>query len=80
MLLSAAGPFGTEVAVGRESERPGEYQHQGFGRRLVERAERAAAEAGFRRLFVMSAIGTREYYSRLGFARDGPHMAKPIFT
>ncbi|MEM6797107.1 MAG: hypothetical protein AAF725_24245, partial [Acidobacteriota bacterium] len=52
------------------SEGQGRSQHRGHGRRLVEEAARRAAEAGFSSLAVISAIGTRDYYRRLGF-EDG---------
>lgn len=45
-------------------------QHRGLGGRLIERAGRLAASAGYRDLAVISSVGTREYYRRLGF-RDG---------
>lgn len=45
-------------------------QHLGLGKRLIEEAARIAAAAGFRDLAVISSVGTREYYRRLGFV-DG---------
>jgi len=45
-------------------------QHRGLGMRLVERAERVTRERGGQRLSVISAIGTRAYYRKLGFV-DG---------
>lgn len=70
--------LGREVPVGAPGASPGEYQHHGFGRALLERAEQTVSEAGFDRIFVMSAVGTREYYRPLGYAADGPHMSKPL--
>ena len=53
-------------------------QHRGFGRRLVGRAAEIAAETGFGDLAVISAVGTRGYYERLGFARgELYHHAEP---
>ncbi len=72
--------LGREVPVGELSSPRESYQHQGLGRRLVHRAERAARDAGFRRLYVLSAVGTREYYRRLGFVASGPHMAKELYS
>jgi elongator complex protein 3 (tRNA carboxymethyluridine synthase) len=46
-------------------------QHTGLGRRLVERAETIAGQAGYSSLAVISSVGTRAYYRRLGF-QDGP--------
>ncbi|WP_374688916.1 GNAT family N-acetyltransferase, partial [Promineifilum sp.] len=52
----------------------GEAQHTGLGARLVERARAMARAAGYDRLAVISAIGTRAYYRRLGFEVDGLYM------
>jgi elongator complex protein 3 len=72
--------LGAEVDIGSLPPGRSAYQHRGFGRGLVARAEASARVRGFRRLYVMSAIGTREYYRKLGFERDGPHMAKRLFA
>ena len=42
-------------------------QHRGLGKALVERACEIARDAGYRSINVISAIGTRGYYARLGF-------------
>ncbi|HEV2166562.1 MAG TPA: tRNA uridine(34) 5-carboxymethylaminomethyl modification radical SAM/GNAT enzyme Elp3 [Thermoplasmata archaeon] len=72
--------LGAEVDIGRRPGSPSAYQHHGFGRALVDRAEESARASGHARLYVLSAIGTREYYRKLGFERAGPHMAKPLFA
>ncbi len=45
-------------------------QHHGLGRALVERACEIARAAGYVRIKVISAVGTRNYYRALGFT-DG---------
>ncbi len=65
--------YGPALNLGDDSR--GEAQHIGLGTRLVERAREIARAAGYRRLAVISAIGTREYYARLGFELDGLYMA-----
>jgi elongator complex protein 3 len=72
--------LGPEVPVGNPGGREREYQHRGFGRRLLEAAEALAARAGFSKVYVMSAVGTRGYYRARGYAQDGPHMAKVLFA
>ena len=72
--------LGSEVPVGREGSRPSEYQHRGFGRGLLAAAEERVRAEGFSRVFVTSAVGTREYYRRAGYEREGPHMAKSVFA
>ena len=59
--------YGMAARVG---EAGGEAQHHGLGRRLVERACTIARAAGYMRVNVISAVGTRAYYRRLGFV-DG---------
>ena len=52
-------------------QRKGEgAQHRGIGERLMAEAGRLTREAGFSRLAVISAVGTRAYYRRHGF-EDG---------
>ncbi|MEN8253207.1 MAG: tRNA uridine(34) 5-carboxymethylaminomethyl modification radical SAM/GNAT enzyme Elp3, partial [Patescibacteria group bacterium] len=45
-------------------------QHKGFGTQLIERAKELASMQGYKRLGVISAIGTKEYYRKKGF-EDG---------
>jgi elongator complex protein 3 (tRNA carboxymethyluridine synthase) len=72
--------LGPELPVGSEGAGAGTYQHAGLGQALLARAEEVARAQGFERIYVMSAVGTREYYRRRGFAPSGPHMAKPLFA
>ena len=73
--------YGTVANVGAGAENA---QHQGLGTRLVERAAAIARDAGFARLAVISAVGTRRYYERLGFspvdAPAGAPCAKDVAT
>ena len=57
--------YGPAVRVGdRGGDRP---QHLGLGKKLIRRAQKIATDTGFKNLAVISAIGTRQYYLRLGF-------------
>lgn len=64
--------YGPALPLGEENQ--GEAQHRGLGRRLIDQAKALAAAAGYHHLAVISAIGTREYYARHGFAPDGLYM------
>ena len=56
----------------------GGVQHRGLGARLMAEAEGIARESGAARLAVLSAVGTRAYYRRLGYGRRGPYMARDL--
>jgi len=70
--------LGVEVPVDESAYRAAEYQHRGLGRALLEAAAERAKAAGYRSLFVMSAVGTREYYRKLGYVRSGPWMSRTL--
>ncbi|MGP8110705.1 MAG: tRNA uridine(34) 5-carboxymethylaminomethyl modification radical SAM/GNAT enzyme Elp3 [Thermoplasmata archaeon] len=72
--------LGRELPVGGQATRSSDYQHRGFGGKLLAAAEDAARDRGFGRVFVTSAVGTREYYRARGFESVGPHMAKQLFA
>jgi len=69
--------YGTAVAVsGRD---PTRFQHQGFGMLLMEEAERIAREEhGSEKMLVISGVGTRHYYRKMGYELDGPYMSKSL--
>lgn len=48
----------------------GQTQHRGWGSKLVDLASQIAKENGYARLGVISAVGTRGYYRKLGFKTD----------
>jgi elongator complex protein 3 len=65
--------YGPALNLGEASQ--GEAQHLGLGTELIEKARDIAQAAGYGRIAVISAIGTREYYARLGFTLDGLYMS-----
>jgi elongator complex protein 3 len=71
--------YGSAVAIGEEGKES-EAQHKGLGKKLMAEAERIAKEEfGCKKILVISGIGVREYYRKLGYARDGPYMSKNLF-
>lgn len=57
-------------SVGLSKKESGASQHGGLGKQMIERAQELSREAGFAKLGVISAVGTREYYRNRGF-KDG---------
>ncbi|WP_458205509.1 tRNA uridine(34) 5-carboxymethylaminomethyl modification radical SAM/GNAT enzyme Elp3 [Haladaptatus sp. NG-SE-30] len=77
-LIRELHVYGSEVSVGAASEDT-QHQHRGYGRRLMEKAEELAADAGFEKLSVISGIGAREYYrNKLDYHQDGPYVSKRV--
>ena len=56
---------GAAVGIGKKDEQ--KSQHTGLGTKLIERAKTLSRQEGFGNLAVISSVGTREYYRRLGF-------------
>jgi len=67
---------GELVPVGKHLEEA--FQHRGWGQRLIEEAERISREDGIEKILVTSALGTKEYYKRLGYTYDGVYMSKKL--
>lgn len=69
--------YGSVVPL--HSRDPRKFQHQGFGTLLMEEAERIAREEhGSEKISVISGVGVRNYYTKLGYELDGPYMSKGI--
>jgi len=69
--------YGPAVPVGEHDVTS--WQHKGHGASLLKEAERLSTdEYDVRKILVLSALGTKEYYSRLGYAQDGPYVSKRL--
>jgi len=67
--------YGEMAGIGEE----GRVQHQGIGKRLLAEAERIAKQEFCRsRMVIISGIGAREYYRKLGYKKEGPYMINNI--
>jgi elongator complex protein 3 len=69
--------YGPLVPVGKHLSKA--WQHKGYGSILLSEAERVANEEyGLRKLLVISALGTKQYYRRFGYSRDGVYISKML--
>ena len=58
--------YGSVVPI--HSRDPTKFQHQGYGTMLMEEAEKIAKnEHGSNKVAVISGVGTRHYYRKLGY-------------
>ncbi|MHA1685366.1 MAG: tRNA uridine(34) 5-carboxymethylaminomethyl modification radical SAM/GNAT enzyme Elp3 [Candidatus Heimdallarchaeaceae archaeon] len=70
--------YGEMLAVHDRVKDTLQWQHRGYGRRLLQYAETIGKEKGYHRIAVISGVGVRQYYKKLGYARDGPYMMKKL--
>ena len=64
--------------AGLQQEGGNNAQHHGLGRQLVQRACVIAGQEGYRAVNVISAVGTRAYYRRLGFEDAGLYQRRVL--
>jgi elongator complex protein 3 len=68
--------YGPMIEIGDQSH---DWQHKGYGKKLLRKAEEMAADAGYDKLSVISGIGAREYYrEKLDYYQDGPYVSKRL--
>ncbi|MFW5935611.1 MAG: GNAT family N-acetyltransferase, partial [Halolamina sp.] len=71
--------YGSEATFDDDDGDGKEWQHRGYGKRLVREAEKQAREGGYGKLSIISGIGVREYYrEKLGYHQDGPYVSKRL--
>ena len=69
--------YGKSIKIGQKEENG--IQHSGLGKNLMKEAEKIAREEfESNKLLVISAVGTREYYQKLGYSLYGPYMRKAL--
>ena len=73
-LIRELHVYGTAVGIGEE----GLIQHKGWGKKLLKRAEEIAKDKGKNKVVVISGMGVRGYYRKLGYRREGFYMVKQL--
>jgi elongator complex protein 3 len=69
--------YGPLVPVGKHLDKA--WQHKGYGNILLSEAERITLEDYDRsKIVITSALGTKQYYKRLGYNHDGPYVSKNL--
>lgn len=62
-----------EITENREQKT---VQHLGLGKKLLKKAEKIASDNSFKKISVISAIGTRNYYKKQGYKLGKLYMYK----
>ncbi len=69
--------YSTTEKIGKSSK--SSLQHKGFGKQLLKEAERIAyQEFNKTKMVIISGIGVREYYYKLGYKKQGPYVVKKL--
>ena len=72
--------FGTSLDLKNKPKASSEAQHRGYGRELMQEAEKIAKEDyDSNKMVVISGIGVREYYNKiLKYKTEGPYVSKKL--
>jgi len=68
--------YGQSLEVGEKQI--GTAQHTGLGTSLLEEAEAIAHDRGYKRLAVIAAVGTHQYYLERGYQRGDLYLVKEL--
>lgn len=68
--------YGHSVKIGEKEEHA--TQHTGLGKALLNQAEEITKQHNINKLSIISGIGVREYYKKLGYNLEGYYMVKKL--
>lgn len=72
-IIREVHTYGSLVPIEEKKKAP---QHQGLGKKLVKEAEKIAKEAGIKKISVISGVGARNYFRKLGYELKETYMVK----
>ncbi|MBW3003090.1 tRNA uridine(34) 5-carboxymethylaminomethyl modification radical SAM/GNAT enzyme Elp3 [Candidatus Woesearchaeota archaeon] len=73
-LIRELHVYGVATSIGKK----GNVQHKGYGKKLLAIAEQIARDNAKKKMVVISGIGVREYYKKLGYKKQGPYVVKKL--
>lgn len=75
MIIRELKVLGREAPIGEQT--PEAFQHRGYGKTLLSEAERICKEEFQKKhLFILSGVGVKPYYRKLGFSDNGLYLLK----
>ena len=76
-LLRELHIYGQAVLIGYSLEKA--WQHKGFGKKLLKKAEEIAKnEFDMKKIIVISGVGVKPYYRKFSYRNDGPFVSKVL--
>jgi len=77
MIIRELKVVGREIPLGEKSKKA--MQHKGYGKELIDEAQRICVqEFDKKHLFVLSGVGVKEYYRKIGFKDEGVYLLKKL--
>lgn len=74
-LIRELHVYGKLVSMGEQERK---VQHAGLGKKLMQKAEEVAGRNGYPKMAVISGVGVRDYYRKLGYRLQGTYMVKKL--
>ncbi len=74
-LIREVHTYGEQLKIGSNNAAA---QHIGLGKSMIRVAEEISRKNGFGKIAVISGIGVREYYRKLGYRLEGTYMVKTL--
>ncbi len=68
--------YGQLVNVGKDEKTAS--QHKGLGKKMVAEAEKIAKKNKYQKIAVISGVGVRDYYRKLGYKLEKTYMTKKL--
>jgi len=65
--------YGRLVSISKKGD---QSQHTGLGRSLLRKAEQTARDKGYKKIAVISGVGVRDYYKKMGYKLKDTYMIK----
>jgi len=79
MIIRELKVVGRELSIGERSKEA--LQHKGYGKELIGEAERICFEEyNKKHLFVLSGVGVKDYYRKIGFKDCGIYLSKKLYN
>ena len=68
--------YGPAIEIGERKD--DSWQHHGLGKQLMNKAEEIAKKEGCKKIAVISGVGAREYYKKIGYKLENAYMVKNL--
>ena len=75
-LIRELHVYGNMKTVNTDSDN--NIQHRGFGKMMMKEAEHIASYNGYNKIAVISGVGVRAYYKKLGYSLEDTYMIKTL--